>query len=170
MHKHTHTHTHSATRPKTGFPFTGSLHFKMENAQETKQVANQTPMQFGHTVCSTFLSHTLYWMVNNFFSPFFLILITTVAQKAEQTWGGGGHMWFLHSPSGERCPEASHKCLYTTLHRPDDKQGELEVHRLTQGWESAWNHREVVGEGSWSLMGTTGLRWKGMDKEKSDTP
>lgn len=39
---HTHTIPYSATWPQIGFPFTGSLHFKMENAQETKQVANQT--------------------------------------------------------------------------------------------------------------------------------
>lgn len=56
-------------------------------------------------------------------------------------------------PQKRRCPEASLKCLYTNLHRLDNKQGELEVYRELQGWELAWNHRERVGQGSWLRHG-----------------
>lgn len=60
-------------------------------------------------------------------------------------------------PQKRRCPEASLKCLYTNLHRLDDKQGELQVHRELQGWEPAWNHREIVGYG-WGMV-TDGYSW-----------
>lgn len=157
---YTHTHNtltpYSATWPQTGFPFTGSLHFKMENAQETKQVANQTPMQFGHTVCSIFpsqVTNCTKWGASSF--PLFFWCSSLQWLKRPNKHEKA--TWFLRSPSEEICPEASLKCLYTNLHRLDDKQGELQVHRELQGWEPAWNHREIVGYG-WGMV-TDGYSW-----------
>lgn len=160
MHVHTHTHNtltpYSATWPQNGFPFTGSLHFKMENAQETKQVANQTPMQFGHTVCSIFpsqVTNCTKWGTSSF--PLFSGAHHYSGSKGQTNTRRPRDSYA--PPQKRRCPEASLKCLYTNLHRLDDKQGELQVHRELQGWEPAWNHREIVGYG-WGMV-TDGYSW-----------
>lgn len=150
---HTHTIPYSATWPQIGFPFTGSLHFKMENAQETKQVANQTPVQFGHRVCSIFPSQVTNCTerATLSFPLFFWCSSLQWLKRPNKHEKATCDSYIL--PQKRRCPEASLKCLYTNLHRLDDKQGELEVYTELQGWELAWNHRERVGQGSWLRHG-----------------
>lgn len=139
---------------------TGSLHFKMENAQETNQVANQTPMQLGHTVCSIFLSQVTNcteWLTAYF--PLFCWCLSLQWLKRLNKHGKATSDSYI-SPQKRGCPKAFHNCL-TTLHRLDDKQGELEVHRVSHGSESVWNSREVVGQGSWHGHWWVQLVWEG---------
>lgn len=154
----------SATWPQTGFPFTGSLHFKMEKAQETKQVANQTPVQFGHTVCCIFLAQVTNcteWLTTYF--PFFFWCSSL---QAKQTWEG--QKWVLQYPSEDRTFQGLSQVPVQYLTQAGWQARRIEVHRLSQGWESAWNHREVVGQGSWLRHGhrwvqlvSEGRGWRG---------
>lgn len=110
-------------------------------------------VQFGHTVCCIFPSQVTNCTerATSSFPLFFWCSSLQWLKRPNKHEKATCDSYIL--PQKRRCPEASLKCLYTNLHRLDNKQGELEVYRELQGWELAWNHRERVGQGSWLRHG-----------------
>lgn len=101
-----------------------------------------------YVIWSYSMRHLPFSSYNFFLSPFFLVLITTVAQMAQtHTRRPDSQTWFPHSTEDvQTLPSSARtvRCRAWTTNKENSK-----VHRESQGCEPAWNHRAVVGHGSW---------------------
>lgn len=160
MHMHTHTCTHYIN---IIFSYLTTNWFSLHRIpalQDGKCSGNKASGKpnccavWSHSMLHlSFSSDKLYWMINNLF-PFSSGAHHYRSNKHEKATSDS-----YIPPQKRGCSKVSYKCLYSTLHRLDDKQGELK----SIGYHKAGNLPGITEKlwdraHSWGMV-TDGYNW-----------